>query len=130
MLAERREKDLDGRLVQAEQSGIAELKKFAQGIRLDYAAVKAAFSSEWSNGQVEAQANCLNAHEADRVWPCSLRFAPAQGSLSCVISLKKLSSEKLLCLQEVLLQILEVSYLLTLFYVCYCLLCPILLKRL
>jgi len=59
MLAERREKDLDGWLVQAEQSGIAELKKFAQGIRLDYAAVKAAFSSEWSQGQVEAQVNCL-----------------------------------------------------------------------
>jgi transposase len=27
----------------------------AKGIRLDYAAVKAAFTSEWSNGQV----NCL-----------------------------------------------------------------------
>jgi transposase len=31
----------------------------AQGIRQDYAAAKAAFSSEWSNGQVEAQVNCL-----------------------------------------------------------------------
>ena len=31
----------------------------AKGIRLDYAAVRAAFSSEWSNGQVEAQVNCL-----------------------------------------------------------------------
>jgi transposase len=31
----------------------------AKGIRQDYAAVKAAFSSEWSNGQVEAQVNCL-----------------------------------------------------------------------
>ena len=59
MLAERREKDLDGWLVQAEQSGIAELKKFAQGIRLDYAAVWAAFTSPWSQGQVEAQVNCL-----------------------------------------------------------------------
>jgi transposase len=59
MLAERRDKDLDGWLVQAEQSGIAELKGFAKGIRLDYAAVKAAFSSMWSNGQVEAQVNCL-----------------------------------------------------------------------
>ena len=59
MLAERREKDLDGWLVQAEQSGIAELKKFAQGIRLDYAAVRAAFTSPWSQGQVEAQVNCL-----------------------------------------------------------------------
>jgi transposase len=31
----------------------------ARGIRQDYAAVKAAFSSMWSNGQVEAQVNCL-----------------------------------------------------------------------
>jgi transposase len=59
MLSERRDKDLDEWLVQAEHSSIAELKSFAQGIRRDYAAVRAAFSSRWSNGQVEAQVNCL-----------------------------------------------------------------------
>ncbi len=59
MLAERRAQDLDGWLMQAKQSGIRELKSFAQGIRRDYAAVHAAFSSKWSNGQVEAQVNCL-----------------------------------------------------------------------
>ncbi len=59
MLAERREADLDTWLTQAERSGLPECKKMAKGIRLDYAAVKAAFSSEWSNGQVEAQVNCL-----------------------------------------------------------------------
>ena len=59
MLAERRGKDLDAWLVQAEDSGIGELKSFAQGLRRDYAAVRAAFSSRWSNGQVEAQVNCL-----------------------------------------------------------------------
>jgi transposase len=59
MLAERRAKDLDGWLVQAEHSRIPELKSFVRGIRLDYAAVKAAFSSLWSQGQVEAQVNCL-----------------------------------------------------------------------
>jgi transposase len=59
MLSERRDKDLDEWLVQAQHSGIAELKSFAQGIRRDYAAVRAAFSSPWSNGQVEAQVNCL-----------------------------------------------------------------------
>ena len=59
MLAERREADLDTWLTQAEQSGLPEFKKMAQGIRQDYAAVKAAFSSEWSNGQVEAQVNYL-----------------------------------------------------------------------
>lgn len=59
MRAERRGEDLDSWLIQAEKSGLPELKKMAKGIRLDYAAVKAAFSSEWSNGQVEAQVNCL-----------------------------------------------------------------------
>ncbi len=59
MLAERRGADLAGWLAQAEQSGLPEFKKMAKGIRLDYAAVQAAFTSEWSNGQVEAQVNCL-----------------------------------------------------------------------
>jgi transposase len=59
MLAERREGDLDSWLTQAEHSRLPEFKKMATGIRQDYAAVKAAFSSEWSNGQVEAQVNCL-----------------------------------------------------------------------
>jgi len=59
MLAERREADLDTWLTRAEHSGLPEFKKMAHGIRQDYAAVKAAFSSEWSNGQVEAQVNCL-----------------------------------------------------------------------
>jgi transposase len=59
MLTEHRAQDLDDWLLQAKQSGIRELKSFAQGIRHDYAAVKAAFSSEWSNGQTEAQVNCL-----------------------------------------------------------------------
>ncbi len=59
MLAERRETDLDAWLIQAEHSDLPEFKKMAKGIRLDYAAVKAAFSSMWSQGQVEAQVNCL-----------------------------------------------------------------------
>jgi transposase len=59
MLSERREADLDTWLTQAEHSGLPEFKKMANGIRHDYAAVRAAFSSEWSNGQVEAQVNCL-----------------------------------------------------------------------
>jgi transposase len=52
MLAERREADLDAWLIQAERSGLPEFKKMAHGIRQDYAAVKAAFSSEWSNDHV------------------------------------------------------------------------------
>ena len=59
MLAERRAADLESWLTQAEHSGLPEFKKMVKGIRQDYAAVKAAFSSMWSNGQVEAQVNCL-----------------------------------------------------------------------
>jgi transposase len=59
MLAEHRAQDLDDWLLQAKQSTLREFKSFAHGLRRDYAAVKAAFSSQWSNGQVEAQVNCL-----------------------------------------------------------------------
>ena len=59
MLAEHRAEDLDAWLVQAEQSGLAELRKMAKGIRQDEVAVRATFTSQWSNGQVEAQVNCL-----------------------------------------------------------------------
>jgi transposase len=59
MLAERREGDLESPLAQAEHSRLPAFKKMATGIRQDYAAVKAAFSSEWSNGQVEGQVKRL-----------------------------------------------------------------------
>jgi transposase len=59
MLADHRDTDLENWLAQAEQSGIRELKSFAAGIRRDYAAVGATFTSRWSNGPVEAQVNCL-----------------------------------------------------------------------
>jgi transposase len=59
MLAERRANHLDSWLTQADHSSLPEFKKMAKGIRQDYAAVKAAFSSARSNGQVEAQVNCL-----------------------------------------------------------------------
>ena len=59
LLAEHRDRDLDGWLAQAQRSGIRELKSEALGIQRDYAAVRATFTSPWSNGPVEAQVNCL-----------------------------------------------------------------------
>ena len=50
---------LDVWLNEAEQCGIRKLQNFAWGLRQDYQAVKAALSSEWSNGQVEGQVNRL-----------------------------------------------------------------------
>lgn len=55
MLAERRAADLEGWLKQATQSQFPELKRFARGLHRDEAAVRAAFASEVSNGQVEGQ---------------------------------------------------------------------------
>jgi transposase len=46
-------------LEQVWQSEIAELKGFARGLVQDRAAVEAALSLEWSNGQVEGQVNRL-----------------------------------------------------------------------
>ena len=46
-------------LEDAGQSEFAKLRNFASGLRRDYQAVKAAFDSDWSNGQVEGQVNRL-----------------------------------------------------------------------
>jgi transposase len=46
---------LDQWLTGAEASGIAGFLKLASGMRHDYAAVSASFSSRWSNGQTEGQ---------------------------------------------------------------------------
>lgn len=72
MLAEHRDMDLDGWLAGAKHSGIKELKSFAHGIQRDYAAVRATFTSEWSNGPVEAQVNCLKLQK--RLMGCSRQF--------------------------------------------------------
>ena len=58
-LKERKAETLDGWLIRAKESHIAELGSFVNGIRRDYAAVLAAFSSPWSNGVVEGHVNRL-----------------------------------------------------------------------
>jgi transposase len=50
---------LDGWLVAADQSGIVELRGFAHGVRRDLAAVTAALTLTWSQGQTEGQVNRL-----------------------------------------------------------------------
>ncbi len=51
--------DFDQWLERSEQSAISEVVGFSQGLRRDYAAVKAACSSPWSQGQTEGQVNRL-----------------------------------------------------------------------
>jgi transposase len=53
MVKQRQARRLDAWLAQAHQSSSVELQGFASGIKRDYAAVQAALSLPWSQGQVE-----------------------------------------------------------------------------
>jgi transposase len=59
MLRERRAEQLDSWLDQAQASGVRELRRFALGLRQDYAAVRAALEYPWSQGQTEGQMRSL-----------------------------------------------------------------------
>jgi transposase len=50
---------LDGWLARATPSTLTALQRFAQGLRDDYAAVKAGVTLRWSNGPVEGHINRL-----------------------------------------------------------------------
>ena len=55
MVRQRQARRLDAWLAQAQKSSSVELRGFASGVKRDYAAVKAALSLPWSQGQVEGQ---------------------------------------------------------------------------
>lgn len=59
LLKEQDSAGFDAWLERCEQSAISEVVGFAQGVRRDYAAVKAACCSKWSQGPVEGQVNRL-----------------------------------------------------------------------
>ena len=59
LLREQLADQLDSWLEKAEQCGLDVFRNFAAGLRRDYAAVKAALTYEWSQGQVEGQMNRL-----------------------------------------------------------------------
>jgi transposase len=59
LVTERQIDQLDPWLEQCERCGISELVGFAQGLRRDYVAVKAALRYEWSQGPVEGHVNRL-----------------------------------------------------------------------
>ncbi|MDM0117538.1 ISL3 family transposase [Variovorax sp. J22R133] len=55
-------RDLDGFdrwLAKASDCDVPEMRRFATGLKADLSAVRAAFTSEWSSGQVEGQVNRL-----------------------------------------------------------------------
>lgn len=59
IVRQRLEPQLDAWRAEVQESAIAELKRFADGLMADEAAVREALKSEWSNGQVEGQVNRL-----------------------------------------------------------------------
>jgi transposase len=59
LLQERRGDQLDAWLERADTCGVRELAAFAEGIRRDYQAIRAAFELPWSQGQIEGQVNRL-----------------------------------------------------------------------
>ena len=59
MIREKRLEDLSGWLTACGESGISLLQTFAKGLQQDYAAVQAALTEPWSNGQAEGQINRL-----------------------------------------------------------------------
>jgi transposase len=60
MVRKRQGEDLDGWLAKAGTPATAkELRSFAEGLRKDEKAVRAALELEWSNGQLEGQVNRL-----------------------------------------------------------------------
>jgi transposase len=59
MLRRRAPEELEDWLERAKASGLPGFESFVRGVRSDYAAVKAAFSLEWSNGPTEGHVNRL-----------------------------------------------------------------------
>lgn len=59
LLKERQAEALDSWLKRAKESRVTELSSFANGIRRDYAAVRAACCLSWSNGTTEGHVNRL-----------------------------------------------------------------------
>ncbi len=59
LLKERQAEALDSWLTRAKACHVTELTSFVNGIRRDYAAVRAACSSQWSNGITEGHVNRL-----------------------------------------------------------------------
>jgi transposase len=70
ILTERRVEALDNWLTRVGQCHLAELQRFARGVRRDEAAVKASCASNVSNGQVEGQITRLKLRETPHVRSC------------------------------------------------------------
>ena len=68
----RKQDQLDHWLKSAKESGIVELRHFAQGLEKDLQAVESALIYEWSNGPVEGHNNRLKMIKRQNVWKSEL----------------------------------------------------------
>ncbi|WP_460956807.1 hypothetical protein [Spirosoma litoris] len=74
MMAERQVEHLDSWLIEAQESNISALRQFSLNLCHDSQAVRQAFCSVWSNGQVEGQpgrrrGESAEDYQANHVWP-------------------------------------------------------------
>ncbi len=64
MIQQKKATELDKWLVEVQNSGVEELRSFAEGVvSQNLAAVRAALTEVWSNGQTEGQINRLKTHQ-------------------------------------------------------------------
>ena len=79
MVRERQGEMLPTWLESVEQSPVPAMRRFAAGIRQDYAAVAAALAYDWSNGQVEGQINKLKLIKRQMYGRAKLELALGRG---------------------------------------------------
>ncbi|MBK8024744.1 MAG: transposase [Chloroflexi bacterium] len=70
MFKQRLVKHLDAWLEQCETVNAGPVHNFALSFRQDYAAVRAAFETDWSNGQNGRSGQPPQMHQTPDVWPC------------------------------------------------------------
>ena len=98
MMTNRRVEDLDKWLGDSELLESEPLRQFVRGLRQDYAAVRQAFCSEWSNGQMEGQpgrrfGKSTKNDQATDVWPGEFRVITSSCGDSIRVS-KRLFHQK------------------------------------
>lgn len=88
-----RKRQTGGLAAWLERALASPVASFAKGIEADYAAVTAAITSPWSNGQTEGTICRLKIPETTNVWPRQYRPAPhqidADRSINCTKNAKE-----------------------------------------
>ena len=81
MVRERQVVVLNDWLVDCQNASVSLLQQFGLRLQQDYDAVRAALSTEWSNGQTEGPSDQSQAHQAADVWASQTGLTTATGTL-------------------------------------------------